>query len=74
MKNKIKELEKENASMRECIDSVLTRLVDYDGYNEAEDLKRLIDGTSETLSSGYPERLVDYKDREVCPLCLNELK
>ena len=32
MEDRIKELEKENASMRECISSVLMRLADYDGY------------------------------------------
>jgi len=74
MKSKIKELEKENASIRECIDSVLVRLSDYDGYNHSEDLKKLIDNAVSTLASGYPERIVDYKSREVCPLCFHKLK
>jgi len=72
---KIKQLEKENASMRECISSVLMRLADYDGYKgNAPGLEGLIDGAMETLSSGYPERLFNWEDREVCPLCFEVLK
>jgi len=67
-------LEQENSSLRECIGSVLVRLADYDGYNNVKGLKYLIDGVVETLHSGYPERIVDYKEREVCPLCYKVLK
>ncbi len=68
----IEKIEQENVSLRECISSVFVRLIDYDGYEgNAEGLKSLIDDVVSTLKTGYPERLVDYKDREVCPLCLN---
>lgn len=60
--------------MRECIESVLVRLVDHDGYKSAKNLKSLIDGAMKTLESGYPEKLVDYKEREVCPLCFHRFK
>jgi len=29
----------------------------------------LIDEVVETLKTGYPDRLVNYQDRDVCPLC-----
>ena len=75
MSDKIKMLEKENASMRECISSVLMRLADYDGYKgHAPGLEQLIDGAMETLSSGYPERIADYEGRECCPLCFQRFK
>ena len=72
--NKNKELERENASLKGCIDSVLVRLSDYDGCHTSEDLKRLIDNTASTLISGYPERLFDWKGRAICPLCHQKLK
>jgi len=72
---KIEILEQENASLRECISDVLMTLVDYDGYeNDIKGLKHIIDETVETLKSGYPGRIVDYKEREVCPLCFKILK
>jgi hypothetical protein len=69
-KNELEELRQENAALRGCIASVIQRLADYDGYSKAEDLKKLIDGTCETLTTAYPERLVNTENQEVCPLCL----
>ena len=65
----IAELEHDNAAMRGCIEDVITRVADYDGYREAKDLMKLIDGVVITLLSGYPERLIDFMGRDSCPLC-----
>ena len=62
--DEIKELEKENVALRGCIDSALMTLADYDGYREADDLMKLIDGVVETLKSKCPERILDYKNRQ----------
>ena len=69
-KKRMEEIEQENAALRGCIGDVLVRALDYDGYNSVKGLKHLIDIMVEDLKSGYPERLVDYEQREVCPLCL----
>jgi len=72
--SKIKEIEKENVALRGCVDSALMTLADYDGCREAEDLMELIDDVVGTLQSGYPDRMVDFKGRETCPLCFQRLK
>ena len=70
LKEEIKTLKQENTSLRECVDSVLIRLSDYDGYKgHAKGLESLIDCAMKTLESNFPERVVNYKEEEVCPLC-----
>ena len=66
---KFEKIEQENVALRECINSVLITLADYDGYRSADGLMKLIDEVVETLKSGYPSGVVDYYNREVCPLC-----
>ena len=70
---KIEEIEKENVALRGCIDSALMTMADYDGYRTAEDLMHLIDDVAETLRSGYPDSIVDFEERKVCPLCFRRL-
>jgi len=67
-------LEKENAALRGCIGDVLVRIADYDGYNTVKGLKHLIDIVKEDLKSGWPERVMNYEEREVCPLCFKIIK
>ena len=73
-KNELEAIQQENAALRGCITTVVTRLADYDGYSKAEDLKKLIDGACETLASAYPERVVDNEKQELCPLCLQSYR